>query len=325
MGLNLSALNAWTNEHTEAMNFYTEAVMGNTVVPWVQRRGTLLTGVKENTRKLPKLSATSTMQDGDNCAFNADGSVVIGQSTLTMKNVKFQDSFCVRTMEDYFTAVLLPAGQKYTSLGMAENAFLAEVTKQIQKNLASGYFNETTLFDGWIQQLYDAFGINVGSTTPTNGGTAGTDAQGVYNIVNTLVNTWIADEDLAAEIQNGSVSIVMSPIDVKYYFENLAKLKGDNGYIQAQLSSLAGGAQEFVHEGTNVMINSQAALTTSRAIIMSRDGNFTLGFDLESDDTSMKVGLDQYEENMWYTVRTKIGTAFRALNAQNILYWGTAS
>jgi hypothetical protein len=325
MAINFSGVNAWADETSEALNFYTDAVMGNTVVPWVRERGTLLTGVKANSIKLPTLGATSVMQDGDNCTFNADGTITVGQTTLLMKNIKFQDLLCARTMEDYFTAVTLPAGQNYTSLGQAENAMLMEVMKAIQKNLANGYFNETTLFDGWIQQLYDAFGINAGTTTPTAGGSAGTDAQGVFNIVNTLVRTWMADEDLAEVVQNGTASIVMCPLHISYYFENLAKLKGDNGYAQAQLSALAGGAQSFVHEGTNVRIYSQAALTASKAIILSRDGNFTLGFDLEGDNTNLRVGLDQYEENIYYTLRTKLGTGFRGLNANNVLYWGVAS
>ena len=325
MAISFSGVNTWANEHTEATRFYTEALMGNSVVGLIRNTGTILTGVKENTRKLPRLSATSTMQDGDNCAFNADGSVTISQSTLTMKNLKFQDTWCARTMEDYFTAVLLPAGQKYEGLGQAEAAMVEEVRKIITKNIASAYFNETTLFDGLLQQLYDAFGINAGVTTPTNGGSAGTDAQGVFNICETLVNSWIIDEDLASEIQNGGVSIVMSPYDVKLYFENYRTKFGDNPWAQQQLVALAGGAQSFTHPGTNVTVYSEASLTTSRAIIMYRNGNPTLGFDLESDNTAIEFGLDQYKENIWYTLRTKVGATWRAIDANNVKYWGSAS
>jgi hypothetical protein len=176
-----------------------------------------------------------------------------------------------------------------------------------------------------LDQLYDAFGINAGTTTPTAGGTAGTDAQGVYNIVETLVNSWIGDEDLAQEIQNGNVAIWMSPLDVKYYFTNYKTLFGDNPWATQQLSLLDGGAQSFIHSGTNVRIYSEPGLTSSRAIIMFRKGNPTLGFDLESDNNKLKFGLDEHEENIWYTLRTKIGVAWRAIDANNVKYWGSAS
>lgn len=326
MAINFSGVNAWVDETTKAADFYVEAVMGNGVVPWLRETGDLLTGVKANSIKLPLLTADVTMQDGDNCAFNDSGSTTISQATLNMKNLKFQSTLCARTMEDYFTAVLLPPGQKYTGLGRAEAAMMNEIMKSIQKKLGYGYWRETTLFDGWLEQIYAATGINTGAgTTPTAGGSAGTDAAGVFNIVQTLVATFLGDEDLADEIYNGNVSIVMSPQDVNFYFQNYRTLFGDNPFATQQLNNLAGGALSFVHDGTNVRIYAQPALTGSGTIIMSRKGNFTLGFDLESDNTGLRVGLDQYEENIWYTLRTKIGTGFHALNANNLRYWGPAS
>ena len=83
MAFSFSGLNAWANEHSSALDFYTEAIMDNTVVPLMTQRGTVVTGFTGDTYKLPKLSASTTMQDGDNCTFNADGSVTIGQATIT--------------------------------------------------------------------------------------------------------------------------------------------------------------------------------------------------------------------------------------------------
>lgn len=326
MAISYSGVNTWADEHSEAARFYTEAVMSNSVVPWVQQTGTLLTGVKANTIKLPRLSSSMTMQDGDNCAFNADGTQTISQSTITLKNIKFQELLCARTLEDYFTAVLLPAGQNYEGLGQAEAAMVNEIRKAIAKKLGYGYWNETSLFSGWIALIKAATGLTVGAgTTPTAGGAAGTDAAGVFNICQSLVATWLADEDMAEEIYNGNVNITMSPNDVNLYFQNVRTLMGDNPFITAQLTALAGGQTTFTHQGTNVKIYSQPALTGAGMVIMARNGNFTLAFDLESDNTNLKTGLDQYEENIWYTLRTKFGPGFRALDANNLRYWGPAS
>lgn len=325
MAFLFTGLNAWADEHSEALHFYTEAVMDNSVVPLIRERGTLVTGFSGDTYKLPKLSASTTMADGDNCTFSADGSVTIGQASITLKNIKFNGTLCARDLETYFTTVTLPAGQNYTSLGRAENAFIGEIMRDIKKQISISYLDETSLFDGWVQQIKDAFGINVGTTTPTSGGSAGTDTQGVFNIVDTLVKQWLADVDLAQEVIAGRAFIMMNPLHVNYYFDNLRKLMGDNAFIQSQLSSLAGGAQSFVHQGSNVRIYAVPELTASGFIILTRDRNMTMVFDLESDNTRLVTGMDQYEENFWYKLRTKFGLGFRNLDNKNLIYWGAAS
>lgn len=325
MAFSFVGLNAWADEHSSALDFYTEAVMDNSVVPLIRERGTLVTGFSGDTYKLPKLTASTTMADGDNCSFSADGSVTIGQASITLKNVKFNGTLCARDLETYFTTVTLPAGQNYDGLGRAESAFINEIMRDIKKKISISYLDETSLFDGWVQQIKDAFGIVQGSTTPTSGGSAGTDAQGVFNIVQTLVQTWLADVDLAQEVIAGNAFIMMNPLHVNYYFENLRKLQGDNAFIQAQLGALAGGSQSFVHQGTNVRIYAVPELTASGLIVLTRDRNMTMVFDLESDNTRLVTGMDQYEENFWYKLRTKFGVGFRNLDASNLIYWGTAS
>ena len=325
MAFSFSGLNAWANEHSSALDFYTEAIMDNTVVPLMTQRGTVVTGFSGDTYKLPKLSASTTMQDGDNCTFNADGSVTIGQATITLKNLKFQGTLCARDLETYFTTVTLPAGQNYTGLGQAESAFLREILRDIKRSISLSYFNETTLFDGWVEQILAAFGINAGTTTPTSGGATGTDTEGVFNIVNAMQATWLADADLAQDVIGGTAFVVMAPKHVNMYFDNLRKLQGDNGFIQAQLASLAGGAQSFTHQGGNLRIYSVPELTTSGLICLTRDRNMTMVIDLESDNTTLVTGMDQYEENFWYKLRTKFGVGFRNLDSNNFRYWGAAS
>lgn len=325
MAFSFSGLNAWADEHSSALDFYTEAVMDNTVAPLIAERGTMVTGFSGDTYKLPKLSASTTMQDGDNCTFNADGSVTIGQASITLKNLKFQGTLCARDLENYFTSVTLPAGQNYETLGRAENAFLQEILRDIKKKISISYFDETTLFDGWVEQILAAFGINAGTTTPTSGGSAGTDTEGVFNIVNAMQATWLADADLAQDVIMGRAFVIMAPKHVNMYFDNLRKLQGDNAFIQAQLSALAGGAQSFTHQGGNLRIYGVPELTSSGLICLTRDRNMTMVFDLESDNTRLETGMDQYNENFWYKLRTKFGVGFRNLDSNNFRYWGTAS
>ena len=181
------------------------------------------------------------------------------------------------------------------------------------------------MFDGWVEQILAATGINAGTTTPTSGGSAGTDTEGVFNIVNAMQATWLADADLAQDVIGGTAFVLMAPKHVNMYFDNLRKLQGDNGFIQAQLASLAGGAQSFTHQGGNLRIYAVPELTTSGLICLTRDRNMTMVIDLESDNTTLVTGMDQYEENFWYKLRTKFGVGFRNLDSNNFRYWGAAS
>jgi len=58
---------------------------------------------------------------------------------------------------------------------------------------------------------------------------------------------------------------------------------------------------------------------------MSRKKNQVLAFDLESDFTNVEVGMDQYNENMWWKLRMKVGGGWQALDTNNVKYWGPAS
>ena len=77
--------------------------------------------------------------------------------------------------------------------------------------------------------------------------------------------------------------------------------------------------------GTRVKVVTQNFLTGTGTIILSRRGNFVAALDLESDFTNIVMGLDQYQENIWWKFRFKAGVGFRDLSGNSIKYWGPAS
>lgn len=336
VAFNTSNVEAYVDENS--LDFYKQAIMPNDVSSFVSQVGYLRTGVKANSFKMPKLSSTVGIKSGDTCQtdFDNGNDSTVDQSTINMTKGFIGDEICIHSndLEDYFTSQGLTQGQHYmeNGLGALEAGILGEIQEQAQKRLALNYWlgnqsGDTWAFDGWREQILTAnFGTsNVGTTTPTSGGPAGTDAQGAYNIAESLVDAVVADEDLAAEVYNGNMALIMSPKEFRFYWQNYRRLFGDN-LVTPDLNTLASGATSGItHAGTKVPIVVQNALTGTGTMILARKGNFVMGVDAESDLNRFEIGMDQYREKIWWKYRFKVGVGFRSLDGNNLKYWGPAS
>ena len=63
-GFDLSALTALVNETEFGTLFYKEPIMNNNTFTTTTQYGTVLTNAKNDTYKLPTISATATLKDG---------------------------------------------------------------------------------------------------------------------------------------------------------------------------------------------------------------------------------------------------------------------
>lgn len=330
-GFNLDALTSFVNETEFGDMFYKEALMTNDTFAFAAQYGEVLTGAKNDSYKLPTLDATATMLDGEGCSHTPTDQATIAQTDLNMVKAKFEGQFCVSTLEDYYLAKGLPAGQNYESFNPLEGNIIARIQEQIAKKMAIfPYYGPTgsdtvTYATPWIDLLEDAFGIVVGTSTPTDGGSAGTDAAGVFNIVEALADVYYNNVDTAADANNGNIVVSMSPKDARLYFKNYRTLYGDNNITPA-LQQLANGSYStWTHPGTQISIATQNALGTENQIIASRKGNQTLAFDLQSDTTMLKLWYDINDDLIKWRLKLKIGTAWRSVANTSVNYWGAAS
>lgn len=338
-GFTLTSLEELVNETEFGANFYQQPVMGNDTFAAARQFGQVLTGAKNDSYKLPNMSATATLKDGEDCGFTPTDQTTFTQTTLTMKALTVQGQFCVRELEPYWLAAGLPAGQHYQSLGVLEANILNEVQRQLADKMALfPYYGPTgsdtaTFTTSWMDLLEDhnTPTIVAGTTTISNGGTAGTDAQGVFNVVETLAGYYYANRHTAGDANNGNIYCLMSPYAARLYFQNYRTLYGDHNITPALQQLANGNYSTWTHPGTNIMIATQNALGLENQIIMARKQNQVLAFDLESDATRLEMGFDQYREYIWWKVRVKMGTAWRSISGgissgtPNVLYWGTAS
>jgi len=329
MALAYSGLTQWVDE--SRLDFYTDAIAANDVLPFVRKYGTVITGVKADSIKLPNITTSITIADGTTCFTDIDGNndSTISQSTINLKKGLVRDQICVHGLEDYYTAQGLTAGQHYTGLGAIEAGVLMDVAKKTARATGNEMWNggANWLTSGWEDLIRAAnYGAsNVGTTTPTNGGAAGTDAQGVYNICVSLLNSGAANIDFGSEIIAGNAVLVMSPKEYFFLQQNYVKLYGTT-LITPGLDTLQSGTfGEFFFPGTKVPVVVQSFLTGTGMIILTRKNNFVVAMDLESDFTEMKMGMDQYEEFLWWKFRFKAGVGIRDNTGNSIKYWGAAS
>lgn len=333
MALIYSGLTQWVDE--SRLDFYLDAVAANDVLPFVRQYGQVITGVKADSIKLPRLSTSVTIADGSNCFTDIDGNndSTISQATISLSKGLVRDQICVHGLEDYYTAQGLAAGQNYTGLGAFEAGILQSVAGEVGKAIGNAMWQGSASFivNGWTDLLYAANlgtgtgGSILGTGTPTSGGPTGTDAAGVFNICTSLLNAAMADVDFASEVINGTAVIVMSPQDFLFLQQNYTKLNGGNTLVPALDTLNAGTFASIQFPGTRVNVVTQNFLTGTGTIILSRRGNFVAALDLESDFTNINMGMDQYQENIWWKFRFKAGVGFRDLSGNSIKYWGPAS
>jgi len=327
-----SGLTAYVEEKRYGLDFYTQAVQRNDLFPFITTVQGFFPGVKEDTIKLPNLRAVAGISSGSNCVTNFDlgNDTTITQSTISLVKGFVGDEFCPHDgFETYYTSMGMTAGQKYEGLGAFEAGIFNEIQRRVGARIVQNAWNgnsspDSWTFTGWHDLLLAANmgSAIVGSTTPNSGGTAGTDAQGVYNICQSLIDSAMANVDFASDIVGGNAYIVMSPQHAEFLRQNYLKLYGQ--VLQTPgLASLQANSQNVIaFPGLNVPIYTQSALTGTNTIILSRNGNQVLAMDLLSDTTDLQTGMDQYMEKLWWKFRFKMGVGWRDLTSGSIRYWG---
>lgn len=347
MANNFSGITTYVNE-LRRTDFWLEALSGNDVMPFVEAVGDVIPNVKENSFTLKRLSGSVTFADGAACSddFDSGNDTTITQTTISLVKLLAQDSFCMHGegYETYFTAPQMPLGQHYAGLAPWQQALVNEIMRRLAKRYAVNYWQgnqsgDTHTLNGWMDLLQAAVlgtfnsssnvtGGIVGSTTPTSGGSAGTDAEGVYNICQSLVEaamytTTLAGSDLQADLMAGNCYIVMNPLNREFLRQNYQKKHGlampEIVPGLAGLQSNAFGAFNF--PGYNLPVITQVHIPQN-TIILSRNGNQVIAFDAVSDTTKLDVWLADDHDTVRWKHRSKLGLGWRALDGSNLKYWG---
>jgi hypothetical protein len=280
---------------------------------------TIINGIKY-AEKVPYMDSDAEFQADSTCAtINASGTTTVAQITLTVDNVKIEDSWCLKTLEGYFTQKYLRKGSKLDE-GTA-TAFMNEVIAQKMDNAAynmeaaiwqssktSGlYSTNFKQFNGFLQTI-DTLGTCVNSQTAQ--GTSYTSITSA-NVVTIFQNQW---KSVPSKVKRKLSTITVCGDDV---FDTLVlALVALNQYNY--VADDASGKRELTLPGTNMRIkavpglnnDNHASLHTAakQRIVTFHKENLFVGTDEINDTEDTMTWYEKKDDLFYFRNRFKITT-----------------
>jgi len=295
MALDLSGLSAYTNEH--AMDLIKEAVLRGRTVDLVQVQG----GIKSSAT-INRLSTTLNAQAGA-CGWSATGSTTLDQRTISVCDIKINESICLNDLEAYYTQVMMNPGSYNTEIPFeqlfAENKrdqIMALIEDLIWQGDTDGSGN-LALCDGFVK-LFDAgitassslYGTFSGSTAITAAEVIDKFDEAVGKIPENIIN-------------NDDLILFCSYADFRTY----AKALRDANLFHYTGAENQGGDFTMMIPGTNVRVYAVRGLSGQGRFAIASASNLYVGTDLLSDAEDFKIFYSQDNDEVRFLAKWKIG------------------
>lgn len=295
MALDLSGLSAYTNEH--AMDLIKEAVLRGRTVDLVQVQG----GIKSSAT-INRLSTTLNAQAGA-CGWSATGSTTLDQRTITVCDIKINESICLNDLEAYYTQVMMNPGSYNTEIPFeqlfAENkrdqimALIEDLVWQGDTNgsgnlaLCDGFIK---LFDAGITASSSLYGTYSGSTAITAAEVIDKFDEAVGKIPGNIIN-------------NNDLILFCSYADFRTY----AKALRDANLFHYTGAENQGGDFTMMIPGTNVRVYAVRGLDAQGRFAIASASNMYVGTDLLSDAEDFRIFYSQDNDEVRFLAKWKVG------------------
>jgi len=324
MALTLSGLSAFTNE--DELKMLVPVLYEAPSAQIINSGNAIVKGIK-SAKALPVLSTTIYAQDGTACGFTASGDAAITQRVLTVANPKFQDSYCPKDLEPYFTQKGLSPGNP-EDLGVFQTDIAGHLGEQIKEwveiRIWQGDTSNTGEWDGFKTLLDDAgFG---GASDPVEANVTG----GGYTAITsgTGITTGNIDEILEQIQVKLPAKIRSASINKK----DVVCFCGTDTFQKAVLNLSARnlfhfmppeGSTQHIFPGCTYKLVAVPGLDGTNVLIAGRLSNFFLGTDLLNEEENYEIWWSQDDRLVKWNVDFKYGAQFAFLN--EITYWKMTS
>jgi hypothetical protein len=302
MAFDLTALSDYTTEH--AGTFFAKSVMKSKLAALA----TVYTGFKPGTHKLPDVEHDyDLLQNGEACGFNASGDLNIEQRQIIVESLKINTQYCVRDLEKKFTRQIMPSGQDYEGLAPLEAELMASLDRAIGKMMEQVLVKgDKSTAPNALSSLDYLNGLNKVIATEIAGGGIPA-AQALSSGALTTANIVSRVEALYDALPVDAYSTIN---DEKWYVlmgDDKAKMY-DRGYRDNLGTTVynTGFEKRFV-DGTNIGIEGIPGLNGTDKLVLIKESDLVLAVDVEGEEMDLKVGMDQYEENVWIKGRFAAG------------------
>jgi len=300
MGFTVSSLTNYVNEQSTDLLFALQ-FEGETA-----KFANVQTGIK-SAEALQIVTSTPVPQDGASCGFNASGDTAFTQRIITTASVKYQDSYCPRTLETKWTQLLLKAGQHYDDSDIPKK-IMDDLVDQINRiNETSDWQGDTTSVSSFLNK-YDGL-IKIIKAATVTAATAVAGPVTTSNVRTIVGNIVAAIGTKAVMVGNPNVKIFMGYDIAELYRQ---KIFADNLFhVTGQGDQKGLSAEGSVH--TIVPVHGLDGLGSSSGdnpfiFALDPDRNLYLGVDLENEHEQAKMWVDGSDgETVKYSFRFKRG------------------
>jgi hypothetical protein len=296
MSLDVTGLSAYTEENL--MPLIKKSVLEGKTSKIISVQPGIKSSATINT-----LSSTLLASAGA-CGWSASGSTALGQETITVSDIKINESICLNTLEGYYTQTLMRPGS-YNEEIPFEQLFAEEKADQVQALVEDILWQGDTagsgnlaLADGLIKNVSAsvAGGSGVdsaysGSLTPSNA------IDAVDDMVDKVPTDVIGAEDLTLFMGHDS-------------YRTYAKALRDANLFH--YDGKEGADFEMMVPGTNVKAVAVRGLNGQDKMYLTPASNFYLGTDLLEDAEAFKIWYSQDNDEVRFLAKWKqgVGVAF---------------
>lgn len=305
-GYDTSALSAVVNDQS------LEMIMRSFYEGPTSKRFTKQTGIKSS-EQLHYLTEELFFQADGGCTFNASGATAFSNKTLTVDDVKVQQSFCTRDLEGFWTERALKPGSNYDYAAFEADwsAYLSGLITEAmetalwQGNKSTGTGNNA-LWDGFIRKIDDATDEINGNPTGITTGTGITTS----NIL-TILNGMVA----LNPIRNDDKPDLCFSMGNDTFKTTVQALMSANLYHYDGVSATAYETGSIALPGFGITIKRTPGLNGTNRIFLTRESNYVIGTDGQNDEEIFMLRESQETlGKMLLDIHFKCGTQIKFTN-----------
>jgi len=255
-------------------------------------------GIK-NSATINQIGSTLYAQLGA-CGWNASGTTNLTQRTISVCDLKVNETLCLDTLENYYTSTMMNPGSYNENIPF-EQIFAEEKAEQINALIDDIFWRGDTATGSGNLSLCNGV-TQLLEKTSASASTVQATSVTAFTASNAIAAVDAVIAAIPEAIMNSTnLVLFMNYSNFRIYATALrnANLFHYDGSQGANFS--------LVVPGTNVTVKAVRGLSGVKRIYCSTADNFYLGTDLMSDAESFKITYNPYTDEVQFLAKWKMG------------------
>lgn len=259
------------------------------------------------------MAVTAPFQTGTTCAFNSSGDVTFTQSVITVTDVKVQNQFCPKELEDKYTQKFLRPGAHQEELPVAK--FITDqvnlnIKAQMEQALWQGDTALTNLpnlkiFDGWIKNVDAGSPVIATQTADVTTGNVIGIIDNMYQLLASNLPAIMSRPDLVLIMGKDTFQLVVLALKALNYFH----VEVNQSLQSWEMNFPWYGLKIVAVDGLSNIAGTQT--TKKDRMFLTYWDNLVFGTDLQNDYESYELWYSKDDRVVKLSVEWKAGTAVK--------------